>query len=101
MQSEIDLGIMCSIYTVTSGEWSIAPEDFDRIDAIWSAYVDGGCIRNEIIHCTQPSGGIFTLLVSEIRAMHHTTRESRMLARERHLAAQREERTDGIIDSNG
>jgi hypothetical protein len=96
----IELGVMCSLYLEGTGEWLIAPDEWDKIDAAWQEFVSTGRTRDRILECAQPSGAEFLFLVSQVVGMARSTRDSRAKARERDLAFKDEARADGIIDTD-
>lgn len=76
----------------------IQPSEHDRIDAMWGEYIDGGKTRDRIVEVDCLDGTPLKFLISDLRAIDRTTRESRRIVHERDLALKAEKREDGILD---
>lgn len=76
----------------------IVPSEHDRVDAQWAEYVDSGKTRDRIIEVDCADGTPLKFLISDLRAIDRTTRESRRATHGRDLALKAEKREDGILD---
>lgn len=76
----------------------IAASEYDRVEALWGAYVDAGKQQDRKLEVECGDGDPLSFLLSDMITIEKSTREGRRRIRERDQAFQREKNEDGVFD---
>lgn len=95
-----EIGTTVRVFTRYAGDWCIAPEHWDEMDAAIGHWLSSGRTADRLLTLTTPEGSDVVLLASEIVGMSRSTRDSRRRVREWNRIAKSEAMEDGEIDGD-